>query len=55
LRVYSELVANGDIDPLKGEQNQVNLRDLFDRSDGQIKYMAIGEPGKLVRPGARTE
>jgi hypothetical protein len=55
LRVYSELVANGDIVPLKGEQNQVNfMRDLFDRSDGQIKHIAIGESGKLVRPGART-
>jgi hypothetical protein len=31
------------------------MRDLFDRSDGQIKYIAIGESGKLVRPGARTE
>jgi hypothetical protein len=65
LRIYVELVANGDILPRQGRDNQVKyMRDLFDRSGGDIKYIEICDKtsgncdkpgGKSVRPGNPSE
>jgi len=62
LERYREFVRNGDVLPVRGESNQINLmRDIFDSSDGDLKYLVVNiylrgrrfQPGvgRKVRPG----
>jgi hypothetical protein len=51
---YKQLVANGDIAPIKDEKEQVTyMRDLFDRSGGDIKHILVERKAdkKEIRPG----
>ena len=56
LKIYGQLVINGDILPRKGTENQLNyMRDLFNRSEGHIKHIEIVDetqkPLHPIRPG----
>jgi ribosomal protein L14E/L6E/L27E len=55
LTIYRELAENGDISPLPDESSQLKyMRDLFDRTAGDIKHIEILPDSKRsgVRPGA---
>jgi hypothetical protein len=54
LRRYAELVRHGDVLPLPTVAEQVRaMRDLFDRSDGDIKHILVTREADTVdvRPG----
>jgi hypothetical protein len=54
LQRYNELVKNGDVLPIKGQDQQIAfMRDLFDRSGGDIRHILVErkKDHTRIRPG----